>query len=355
MRWLFVLICLSISWQADAYKYIHEVLPGERLSEIAKRYHTTVKKIIRINRINPRMLRSGTKLKIRTSVPSREIRKIRYTVKRGDSLSKIAKKHRMKTGVLKKLNHYFFRKKKILRPGDRIWVVIEGPKPKGSVRGLYQLKNGINYRVRDPRRSWGTLLAINHIHNVIEDFHARFPDAPKTIVKDISKKRGGYFPPHRSHRVGRDVDLPYPLKKKYYKKVSRARPRHLNVKRTWWVINRFLETKDVVFIFMDYPLQRVLYKYAQKKGVSKARLKKLFQYPRGKRAHYGIIRDEPGHATHYHVRFRNPNAKKKKRRAKKRKKALALKKKRKIKAKSKSKKSVSSKRRVVKRRAKKQS
>ena len=70
------------------------------------------------------------------------------------------------------------------------------------------------------------------------------------------------------------------------------------------MIKSFIDTDDVRFIFVDYRLQRVLYEHAAKQGVPKARLRELFQYPRSRAVNGGIIRHEPGHATHFHVRFK---------------------------------------------------
>ncbi|PIE16038.1 MAG: hypothetical protein CSA66_07845, partial [Proteobacteria bacterium] len=63
----------------------------------------------------------------------------------------------------------------------------------------------------------------------------------------------------------------------------------------------------VSYMFVDYRVQKKLYDWAKnKKGVSARTLAWLFQYPRGRRAMKGIIRHEPGHLNHYHVRFKCP-------------------------------------------------
>ena len=40
------------------------------------------------------------------------------------------------------------------------------------------------------------------------------------------------------------------------------------LRRNWYVIKKFLDTGDVQYIFIDYKLQKLLYNYAKKKGVS---------------------------------------------------------------------------------------
>ncbi|MBW2733192.1 MAG: penicillin-insensitive murein endopeptidase [Deltaproteobacteria bacterium] len=286
---------------AYAYKYTHEVLPAERLRDIAKRYHTTTRRIMRHNRLRSQRLRAGRKLKIVTSIPSRTRRKVRYAVVKRDTLSRIARKHKMKLWLLKRLNTSAAKRR--LKPGQRLWVVVEGPRPSGGVKGLYQLTSGPGYKVRNQQRAWGTFLSVTQIHDVLSSYGLRFPKTPPLLVMDLSRKGGGLFRPHKSHRQGRDVDIRYPKLKKY-RRIVRTRPKMLDLQRTWFVVKRFLDTKDVTFMFMDHPLQRVLYNYALKHGETKKSLHKVFQYPRGKRALHGTIRHEPGHATHLHVRFR---------------------------------------------------
>jgi hypothetical protein len=55
---------------------------------------------------------------------------------------------------------------------------------------------------------------------------------------------------------------------------------------------------------MDYRIQKLLYEYAEKKGVNEDTLDELFQYPRGRGRTHGLIRHWRGHSNHFHVRFR---------------------------------------------------
>jgi LysM repeat protein len=227
--------------------------------------------------------------------------RVRYRVRRGDSLGRIAKKHHLKLRQLKALNPGVKRR---LKAGQLLWVVVEGPSPDGSVDGLYQLSSAPGFRVRYAKRAWGTYLTVTRLIEVLSKHHRKYPRKPPLRVDDISKKGGGRLPPHKSHRSGRDVDIRFPLKIKNDKYVK-AQPSTLDVKRTWDLIQSFIETNDVVYVFVDYKLQKVLYAYArEKRRLKKKLLKEWFQYPRPKRAMKGIIRHEPGHDTHLHVRFR---------------------------------------------------
>jgi murein endopeptidase len=162
--------------------------------------------------------------------------------------------------------------------------------------------------VRSPARAWGTFLTITRLMEVLADHSRRYPKAPLVRVDDISKRGGGYLHPHASHRRGRDVDIRYPLKIRTDRYV-RAKAATLDLERTWDLLKRFIETEDVVYIFVDYRLQKLLFAHVKGGGTySQKRLREIFQYPRSPRSMSGVIRHEPGHTSHFHVRFRKEKA-----------------------------------------------
>ena len=183
---------------ATAYRYVHVVLPGEKLRQIAKRYHVTPRRIRRLNRLRGDLIRSGQRLKIVTSVPSRTRRRISYTIKRGDTLSRLAKRFRMKLWLLRRLNRRALRRRG-LRPGQKLSVVVEGPAPGAGVKGLYRLETSPAYKVRNRSRAWGTFLAVTRIHDVLTAYASRFAGA-RALVYDLSRRGGGYF--RRIDRTG---------------------------------------------------------------------------------------------------------------------------------------------------------
>jgi len=148
---------------------------------------------------------------------------------------------------------------------------------------------------------------VGGIGEVLTAYGRAFPKAPPVVVWDLSRRGGGYFPPHSSHRRGRDVDIVYPKLKKYRKRVY-LRARMMDPRRTWWLIKRFIKTGDVTVIFMNAPFQRRLYRYAKKIGEPRRFLRKVFQYPGRRRK--TIIRHSRGHHTHFHVRFRRERKRK---------------------------------------------
>ena len=288
---------------AHARVCTHEVLPGESLGTIARRYHVSIEELRRRNRSlkKRRVLRSGQKLRVRTRTPCQRRFRTRYRVRRGDSVAGIAAKFRMKRWRLVRLNPEL-RQSPRLQVGQTLWVVARGPRRRARTP-MYQLTEGPGYEVLRPRRAWGTFLAVTRLIEVLSGHARRFPDAQALRVGDLSRKSGGLLRPHRSHRRGRDVDIRFPLTIKTRHYVA-ATPKTLDVERTWDLIERFLGTNEVVYVFVDHRLQRTLYQHARAtKRFSREQLRKFFQYPRGPNAACGIIRHEPGHATHMHVRF----------------------------------------------------
>jgi hypothetical protein len=65
-------------------------------------------------------------------------------------------------------------------------------------------------------RRWGTDVNVSRTLQVLREFHAAHPDAPRLGVGDLSRPRGGPFGPayggvgHASHQNGQDVDVYYP-------------------------------------------------------------------------------------------------------------------------------------------------
>lgn len=276
------------------------MLPGETLSGVAKRYHVSPAAIRRANRLEGDSLRAGQRLKVATAVPSASRLKGKYRVKKGDTLASVAKKHKMSVALMRRLNPGA---DGTLRLGQGLWVVTETPVPRDRRKGLYCLESGPGFSVIDPRHAWGTMLTVSRVAEVLSEYSIRHPDAPSVLIGDLSKEGGGFLAPHLSHRRGRDVDIRYPLKVPTTQYVP-ATASTLEVKGAWTLIRAFIKTGDVEYVFVSYRLQKLLYEYAQSKGVSQERLAELFQYPRGKRSMVGIIRHEPGHRTHFHVRFK---------------------------------------------------
>jgi murein endopeptidase len=182
------------------------------------------------------------------------------------------------------------------------------PKKKRWIRHkacVHQIKSSPLFKVRNPKRSYGTKQAIHTLKVAAERFSKR---APGTSIRvgDMSWLGGGRMRPHASHRKGLDVDLGY------FRKATAQVPyffyhtthKTVDAVRTWALVEELMNTKNVEYIFMGRDIQSALYKKARAAGYSKRTLSTIFQYPRNSWKRKGIIRWSKGHNTHFHVRFR---------------------------------------------------
>ena len=298
----------------EYYVYEHLIRRGDTVGEIARRYKVAQEKILSWNDLtSPHLIREGRTLTIysKTRVPQRE--RSHYRVERGDTLGKIAQRHRMSVRELRSVNRI---RGDLIRVGQRLVVFAEkepeiarlggrGRRPagRGYLTGAVQLRSGRGFHVKNPRESWGTVSTIRQIRQAFGELRRQYGRS-QACVGDISHPEGGPLDGHRSHQRGLDVDISF-----YRKGVARDRRFHrvtkktIDVRRTWRLLHQFIRQGQVDMIFIDYALQEVLYEEARRRGARSRDLDEWFQYPRGRGAGRGVIRHEPGHANHMHVRF----------------------------------------------------
>lgn len=156
----------------------------------------------------------------------------------------------------------------------------------------------------DPVHAWGTAETIEFLTTAIDAVHREFSDSHPLFIGDLSRQRGGHLRPHLSHQSGKDVDVSYFYTRnpKWY---ARATASNLDRRRTWALVRALIARTDVQFIFIDRRVQRLLRSYAEAIGENRGWLESVFDGLPGEPA---IIRHEPGHDTHLHVRFFNPIA-----------------------------------------------
>lgn len=178
-----------------------------------------------------------------------------------------------------------------------------GSPTRGSLFGGIELKNsdGIQH---SGGYAWGTEVVIRSIERAVKEVRRCFPNTPILHVGDISRERGGWLRPHRSHQSGLDADIGY-----YYKTPAtwylRATAQNLDVPRTWMLIRSLIEGGQVEMIFIDLSIQRLLKAYITTLPENEQAGEELFQSPSKKDT---IIRHTWGHATHFHVRFSDRSA-----------------------------------------------
>jgi LysM repeat protein len=315
----------------------HEVIPGDRLDTIADRYGVTRKALIRWNKLDPNkaLIRVGQKLKVYARVVPPPRREISYVVKKGDTWVGIAKKYGVEERLLRRWNKKVPRKFKY-GTTLRIWVegkeesgsgggsggdggeVSTSPLPTVSVRGngysvgkpnRGKLVNGVQlpkndelYERRDPDLAYGTSHTIETMQLAIARWRRDYDFDGKLVVASISKRGGGRFRPHSSHQTGRDVDIRMPVKAGIGHTMAKNSS-EIDWDATWALIQAFLETEQVQYIFLSYSRQKRLYSAAKRAGVSKKKLEAWIQYPNKPKTNNGIVRHAEGHTSHIHVRF----------------------------------------------------
>src|SRR5690606_16893537 len=115
-------------WTPDAVPEVmtqtHTVKAGENLSVIARRYGTTADAIAKANRLSAkRTIFPGQKLFVTLGPKSRRVTTITHTVKKGDTLSAIAKRYGVTVHKLTVENK--ISKKRMIRPGQVLSITRE--------------------------------------------------------------------------------------------------------------------------------------------------------------------------------------------------------------------------------------
>ncbi|MEM1347208.1 MAG: penicillin-insensitive murein endopeptidase [Myxococcota bacterium] len=295
----------------------YEVLEGETLGLVALKLRVSVRKLQRWNGLGKRTLtvKPGTTLIVKSEAkppPPKGPVPATYRVKRGDSLIKISRKLKVDAKKLKKWNRKL--KPNKLRVGQSVryytWPKDGATRSVGTPqRG--RLVNGVSMKstpwlkVRDSSNAYGMPRVINMLDAVAADALARWPDSERLVVGDLSFKHGGRMKRHKSHQSGRDADLTF-----YHKGNVELSNFHdmtrdsIDAVKTWHIFKLLIDTGEVEYIFVDYPLQRELYEYAKSIGYNDAELGSILQYPRSKSSNFGIVRHTPGHDDHFHIRFK---------------------------------------------------
>lgn len=246
-----------------------------------------------------------------------------YVVRRGDTLGAIAARYDTSVPALLKDNGLsgttIFPGQKI-RVGAEVEKAIEfilgqsiGDTNGGRLRKATRLPASDDYFIRRPHRAFGAQHTVQYVQRAVSAVKREFPKVHALAIGDLSEREGGKITRHASHQNGRDVDLGFFFKKKpegYPQSFVVATNKNLDFAASWALLMAFVEAAEepggVEKIFMSYSTQRLFYKWARKQGISKAKLGKIFQYPRGRSHAEGLVRHEPGHDEHIHVRFQCP-------------------------------------------------
>ena len=294
---------------------VYTIRRGDTLRRIARREDTTTEALARLNpHVDPERIRVGEELNL--PIPDGRHR-IDYRVRSGDTLQHLATRHRVSVRELRRWNRSLGRRSR-LRRGEvlRIWSVVPesrsmsvGAPNDGSLTQPEQLPPHPAYVIRDRARAFGTLETILWMQDAFDHLRDRHESSPRLSVHDISRRAGGRLHGHHSHQSGRDVDIAL-----YQERCRggvcnfrRLRADDLDAARTYTLFEHWLRNGRVEAIFLDYSLQEPLYEEARRRGATREQLSRWFQYPRGRSSPAGIVRHYPKHRDHAHVRFVCPD------------------------------------------------
>ncbi len=136
--------------QVNTESVEHTVESGDTLTDIARRYGTTVQEIVDINNIqNPDLIYPGDKLRILTNstIPGNEERgtgEIIYTVQRGNTLSQIARAYNVSVEHIVELND--IENPNLIYPGQKLRItesdVTELNPVDNTIQVYYVVKDG---------------------------------------------------------------------------------------------------------------------------------------------------------------------------------------------------------------------
>jgi murein endopeptidase len=183
----------------------------------------------------------------------------------------------------------------------------------GRLHDAAELHPGSGYVLRRPWRAFGTTTMVETIQHIVSDVADRYYDTHAIAIGDLSAEQGGHISDHSSHQSGRDVDIGLIFTQKppaYPDSFVAGTSDNLDLEATYVLVDEFARTHadagGVQIIFLDLKVQGLLYKWGLENGEDPAWLDKLFQFPHGRGESMGIVRHEPNHADHIHVRFQCP-------------------------------------------------
>lgn len=322
-RWLEQTTLAEPAW------LVHVVRPRERVGQIAARYGVSRKELVAWNGLpGPRApLRAGRKLEVFTNrtPPPRE--EIAYTTVSGDTWTDVALRHHVDLADLRAWNSRSAGRP--LAPGTslKIWIDPGAPRtvhcrrgepppplefrkdaesqghPSGGrlVRGILLPLSPLWRRGRTDQ-VWTSSHALAAMVEAFTRLRVDVGYDGEIFIGSISRRRGGKFSPHRSHRTGLDVDIRLPLLPGV-PLATYPTPDAIDWPALWELIEALLETGEVSIIFLDRRLQERLYWAARQDGHTPEELAPVLHWPRKDKIWEAIVRHARNHKGHIHVRF----------------------------------------------------
>ncbi|MCX4242903.1 penicillin-insensitive murein endopeptidase [Paraliomyxa miuraensis] len=310
---------------------IHRLTPFETFDQVAHRYDVTPEALRTWNGLGPDAKAAGgmrVKLQARRVPPPRQ--EVQYTVQPGDTWWSIAVAHGIDSRELRAANGTAPRRLTVgetldlwIDPAVHHWVhsdraalddedvltnirrgaVGVGPPWDGRLMNGVQIPAGEGWRRKLRPSSYGTTHAVVTLVAALQAFHASSGYERALLLGSMSRRHGGPLSGHRSHQTGRDLDIRLPLSADNPPWFP-IKPWRVDYEALWRLLEALADTGEIEIVFLDYELQKPLYKAATSLGADEDTRRRMIQWPRGRAAHSGLVRHESGHGEHIHVRFR---------------------------------------------------
>src|SRR5688572_27880051 len=162
-------------------------------------------------------------------------------------------------------------------PADAPGAKSVGTPEAGFLFDASKMPESGDWVLADPDNAWGTEETIDALMRSIRLVRQQFADTPPAVVGSISRQFGGPFPPHQSHRTGRDADVHFFLLDRnrhgWYEPASDA---NLDRVRSWALLKAVLLGSPVDFVLIDREVQRLLADEALASGEPEDWVRALF-------------------------------------------------------------------------------
>ena len=296
-------------------KVLYVPQAGENIGSIALKFRLDPEDLMFWNDLEGLEPEAGSPILLqsdREKPAKREMLPVTHRIRRGDSFLKIAKRYGVSVKQLKRWNRKVNPRRLSIGKTLTLYVPSKdgvsrsyGSANRGRLHNGVPLESTTGLRVRTIENAYGTERVVRLIKGIAFDVKARWPNAPDMVIGDLSYKHGGRIKRHKSHQSGRDADITF------YHRGNVELPdfrgmdyETFDAPRNWYVFKTLIDMGEVEYIFIDYPLQRILYEYALSIGHTEEELASILQYPEPRSANKGIIRHVRGHNDHWHVRFK---------------------------------------------------
>lgn len=163
--------------------------------------------------------------------------------------------------------------------------------------------------LRNPDEAWTLPEVIVGLRAAAAAVHAAYPGSVEMIVGDIALPHGGRFPPHHTHRNGRDVDLRYWIRDVQPGdfELHFVTPESFDPARNWTFVKALYDGGLATDVYIDVKLQKLLYRYATKAlGLAPEAVEPILSWPKAARRKSALVKHRNGHYNHVHVRFSTP-------------------------------------------------